>query len=110
MSHNVVSVRPLSSIFQLYSYSPDLPGFFLTTAETLDYSYCICRKHGCKILWISNDTCGLKGEILSAPDDPLLTWQPLLTRERVKDIYGSQQSYCKFLAGDEKLAQPKKTR
>jgi hypothetical protein len=90
MPHNVVSIKPLSSIFQLYIHSPGSTGTFWTTAETLDDAYRICRKYGSKILWISNDPCGLQSEILSAPEDIALTWQPNLTREQVKSIYGSQ--------------------
>lgn len=108
MPHNVVSIRPLSNIFQLYSHCPGSTGTFWTTAETLDDAYRICREHGSKILWISNDPCGLRGETLSTPEDIELTWQPDLTREQVKSIYGSQESYCKFLqGGNENPARPK---
>lgn len=99
--HNVVSIRPLSSIFQLYYHTPGSTGTFWTTADTLEDAYRICRKHGNKILWITDSPCGLKGEILSAPEDKGLTWQPDLTRKQVKDIYGSQLSFCEFLSGKE---------
>jgi len=107
MPHNVVSIRPLSTILQLYFHSPGYTGTFWTTAEDLEDAYRICRKHGRKILWISDDPCGLKGETLSAPEDRGLTWEPNLTREQVKDIYGSSRAFCDFLSGNENPARPK---
>jgi len=92
----------------LYFHVPGSTGRYWTSAEDLDDACRICRKHGNKILWISNDPCGLKGETLSAPEGEGsdLTWQPHLTRQQVKDIYGSQESFCEFLSKEQNPTRP----
>lgn len=109
MDNQVIIVRPYYG--NQFSLKWVRPGYIEThwcVKETIESVNSICRKCNVKILYISTSMISGVGEPeeIYEPESDLI-WEPSLSREEAREVFSSEDNYCKWLSGGISPAVPK---